>query len=38
MFDRVSLINSLYSKKDSQYNGQKRKAENTNYVYVIQSI
>jgi hypothetical protein len=35
---RVLLIKNLISKKDSKYNGEKRKDENTNYGHGQQSI
>jgi hypothetical protein len=35
---RVLLIKNLNSKKDSKYNGEKRKDENTNYGHGQQSI
>jgi hypothetical protein len=35
---RVSLIKNIISKKDSKYNGEKRKEENTNYGHGQQSI
>jgi hypothetical protein len=38
IFYRVLLIKNLNSKKDSKYNGQKRKDENTNYGHGQQSI
>ena len=38
MVYRVPLINNLNSKKNSKYNGEKRKDENTNYVHGQQSI
>ena len=34
---RVHLIKNLNSKKDSKYNGEKRKDENTNYGHGQQS-
>ena len=37
IFYRVLLIKNLNSKKDSKYNGQKRKDENTNYGHGQQS-
>ena len=38
IFYRVLLIKNLNSKKDSKYNGEKRKDENTNYGHGQQSI
>ena len=38
MLYRVLLFKNLNSKKDSKYNGEKRKEENTNYGHVQQSI
>ena len=35
---RVPLIKNLISKKESKYNGEKRKDENTNYGHGQQSI
>jgi hypothetical protein len=37
MLYRVHLIKNLNSKKDSKYNGEKRKDENTNYGHGKQS-
>jgi hypothetical protein len=38
MVYRVPLIKNLISKKDSKYNGEKRKDENTNYGHGQQII
>ena len=38
MVYRIPLINNLNSKKNSIYNGEKRKDENTNYGHGQQSI
>jgi hypothetical protein len=38
MVYRVPLIKNLISKKDSKYNGEKRKDENTNYGHGQQRI
>ena len=38
MLYRVLLIKNLNSKKDSKYNGEKRKDENTSYCHGKQSI
>jgi hypothetical protein len=38
MLYRVPLIENLNSKKDSKYNGEKRKDESTNYGHGQQSI
>jgi hypothetical protein len=38
MFYRVPLIENLNSKKDSKYNGEKRKDESTKYGHGQQSI
>jgi hypothetical protein len=38
MLYRVLLFKNLNSKKDSTYNGEKRKEENTNYGHGQQSI
>ena len=38
MVYRVPLNKNFISKKESKYNGEKRKDENTNYVHGQQSI